>query len=229
MISQQNSIKTYEVDGYETTVNYQTTIGQDWAIQLKDLINSEYMKNLQIWIDLMYKDKKDEIEPLLQSNLFLPFRLCDFYETKVVIFTDEPCMKGSGIGQGLKTYGIVNNSPFISKVKQYGNKYFDKTLHSIAEQGVLFLNTSLIADIDEENKYSLYFKPFVRAVVEALSNENTGITFVFTNKEQFELVGDCIDKNYHHVLNYKDDYSTMFEDINEIIQEEYNISEIIKW
>lgn len=222
--------------------NWHTLLGQNWANTLKDTLQSEYMDHLIFYMNEQYKKNKVNTYPYNPRDVWNPFRFTNFEEVKVVILNNQPGANAWSNGIGIGEYkSNKSNSGYhtkmISLTSCLKNNYdtnvelFDTKLEHWTKQGVLFLNTSLISELGEEDKHQIIFRNFIREVICALSEHHYGLVFVFTSNVQSIQFKKYIDKKYHHIIEKKSltDDVQLFEEINELITDEKGKGERIIW
>jgi uracil-DNA glycosylase len=229
----------HEIEGVNYTLmhDHSKTMGESWSEKLgRNFLTSEYMSNLMFFIDQLY-NSTETLRPARQSDVFNSLRQTKFEDIKVVIFDSEPTgllSNGMAFGEyGQNTKDGIKN-PKLKLIYQNlvgndsENEYFDKSLLSWTRQGVLLLNTSLVSCKEYENKYSLYFRNFIREIIKKL-DEKVGIVFCFTDDSQSKHFKRYIDKDFHHILEYPiiDVNCPIFERINELLIKEKE--EAIVW
>jgi len=215
---------------YGLHADYSKLLGPDWSIFLKDMLESDYASYLAHMLDQIYLSG-DKVYPTKKEDLFKAFTATNFDEIKVVIIGSEPKNELSN-GLAFGTYGAVkdpikcphlnliqDNLKFNKLVSEH--RFFDRSMVSWTQQGVMMLNSSLVADSTLPNKYSLYFRNFTREVIKALSEEKAGIVFAFTSTELYNLYKDSIDDAYHYIFHYPvvDMSCDIFDDINEKLKD----------
>ena len=238
-------VKYHRIDEsvYAVERNYDKLFCRGWVRLLSDsLLHTKYMDNLQCYISEIYKSGKT-IYPTSQTDIFKPFKLTKSDNIKVVIFGDEPA---KSIHSNGLAFGAYKQIPFryedmlpISKdlkrcLDPEFNKSFEKfdtTLTKWADQGVLLLNTSLISEENTTMKHEYVFRNFIRTIVQEINNVNIEVIFVFTSNHQFEQYSKYIDTDFHSILQYDgiDTDASMFEDINQILEEQRGDSNRIDW
>lgn len=223
--------------------DYSKLFGRSWTRLLSDpLLTTEYMDNLQCYISEAYK-ATNFIYPKAQEDIFKALRLTKADNIRVVIFGNEPApshySNGLAFGAYKSTIGNYNNSLKCSKdikncldpddLEDFGD--FDTTLLSWAEQGVLLLNTSLISEYGNIMKHEYYFRNLIREVIKCVNEVNVDVVFVFTDSLQSEKFERYVDTDFNTVLHYDgiDPDSSMFEDINQILETNGGKSNMIEW
>lgn len=227
--------------GRQLKYNWGRCIG-DWIDPLYNLLETDYVDNLVTFIDQKYKSGKD-IFPN-EFNLFKAFHFCRYSDLKVVIISNNaPLTKeasGIGVGINIPEGKIVNLPPMLNSIKEciddtvYGHikneVSFDTSLQDIAEQGVLFLNTSLTTEITQSHKEM--WKGFIRETIKTINKEKKDVIFVFLNSDNEELE-KFIDLQKHYILRNTGGilpfYSTIFTKIDDIIEEKYGSQSYIQW
>ena len=212
--------------------DYKNSIGEDWYEELKDTVNSEYMSNLIFLIDQVNQSSED-VFPRLQKDIFKAYKETSYHDVKVVIFGDEPDnLMSNGLSFG--EYGSTDilkglNLRLLrqSSFKENELDFFDKSLVNWTQQGVMMLNTSLIASKITKHKYEVYFRELTRQTIKSL-NDKVDIIFCFTNKQQSDIFEKYVNQDYNHVLKYETLIdSPMFTDINDILI--YSKQKAIDW
>ena len=230
---------------YSLTKNYTQLLGSTWLTALsKNLLKSQYMNNLQHYIDETYK-KSDFVYPRNQIDIFKPFKLTKATEIRVVIFGNEPAPgpTSNGLAFGayrsatpgnqelnsLKCSRDIKNCLDPDNLKDF--KDFDCTLLTWAEQQVLLLNISPISEYGNVMKHEYIFRNFIREVVKEIDSSSSEVVFVFTSQNQYKHFEKYIDRNFHTVLQYDgiDPDSSIFEDINRVLDENSIDRTPIEW
>lgn len=222
----------------ELSIDYKGLIGEHWVKTLNqdNFLESEYMQNLQLYIDEILKGST-YVYPSKLETMFRPFRLVSPIHTQVVIFADEPYrnVNANGLAFGINKTNSTTLLPIqLTRFMETLNKdkdSFDVSLMSWAEQGILLLNTSLLSEIGGHADTKVIFRNFIRQVIKRLEEDAAEIVFVFTNKNQSDTFKKYIDPDFHHILEYDDitQNTTMFEDINNKLFEVYEIKNLIAW
>ena len=219
-------------------VNWYEELG-NWVDPLYSLLESDYMDHLVTFLEQKYKSKA-EIYPS-RKNLFSSFYQCGYEDLKVVIIgNNAPLTKeASGVGFGISnkyttlpsTLGsmrdCIKETVYGSNVK---NVYFDTTLEDISGQGVLFLNTSMT--IESKGSHEIYWKKFIRSVIQHINNKKENIVFAFINSDNDYLKKE-IDTSKHLIVentgSYIPCYSQFFVKIDEYINSKYGKNDYIQW
>ncbi len=200
------------------------------------------MDNLQCYISEVYK-ATDFIYPKAQEDIFKALKLVKATDIKVVIFDDEPAPSpfSNGLAFGSYKPSNITYSTALKCSKNIGScldptnekefKDFDTTLLSWAEQGVLLLNTSLISEYGNKMKHEYIFRNFIREVIKCISDVNVDVVFVFTSPSQSEKFEKYIDLDFNTILHYDgiDPDSSIFEDINRVLEEVGTRTNTIEW
>jgi len=226
--------------GNAIKMNWQYEIG-GWTDPLVSLLESDYIDDLVTFIDQKYKESK-LVYPK-RNRLFKPFQYCKYDELKVVMISTTPPIteKGSGIGFGINTSDENETLPsflesFKTVIKESlyktatGSICFDTTLQDFAEQGVLFLNTSMTREVN--NDHQIIWRNFIRQIIKTISKEKQNIIFVFLNgdNEKFEKY---IDIKKHYILRNSGPvlphFSNIITKIEDIILDKYGSREYIQW
>ena len=172
------------------------------AEKLKPLLESEYMDNLALFIEEIYKDNV-ECYPK-KENLFKAFTETKFKDVKVVCFGLEPYQnfKSNGLSYGvnaghlppifLKSIMSCVNNTFYEN-----DQWFDETMSYWSNNGILMLNTSLTTK-NAEN-HSIFWRHFIRTIVQLINKECENIVFMFLQPGN-ETFKDYIDKNRQMII-----------------------------
>lgn len=213
----------------------------NWKQPLNDLLKSEYIKHLNVFISEKYKQDYNVYPD--KDSIFEAFKLVKFQDLKVVIISDKPYIDGSsgGVGIGLrKNHG--STIPFVLGSMEkciyktiYNNKgefSFDYSLKNYAEQGVLMLNSSLTSQAGKD--HSKIWKNFIRETIFSINKYLNNVVFLFLLKdEKNEYFKKIINKDKHfiiennHYIIYED--SEIFLKIDELINENNSFIDRIIW
>lgn len=218
------------------------TLGEKWALELKDTLKSKYSSKLMSFLSTEYA--LNEIKPA-KADVFNAFTLCPWDSLKVVILGDEPFTSSmpNGLAFGDK-FTTQFHSPILTKMyecieREYypGGFYldFDFSLEHWAKQGVLLLNRSLTARVTDEGVHRKPWGKFVSAVLNSIVEHKPGTIFILWGKEA-QLLAPAISKN-NYVLMYddpresvypsKDWHCPNFKEVDKLLMELYG--ETIKW
>jgi uracil-DNA glycosylase len=214
----------------------------DWSGLLKPTLDSEYMKQLGLFINQQYKKK---LAYPSKENIFRAFTECKYSDLKVVIIGSNPYQnnKGTGLAFGNKVEDTIA-SPELLKIWQalefdMNERLildFDTTLESWANQGVLLLNKSLTVNKYRASAHSIYWEKFTKELLIALSKSNERIIYCLWGSEARKM-SKYIDSQKNYIL-----YSTSpsyaisnnevwkcdnFSSINQLLKT--NKYEPIKW
>lgn len=220
-------------------LNWDKEIG-DWFDPLYSLLESDYVDDLVSFINEKYKENKF-VYPK-RSRLFKAFESCKYSELKVVMISSSPAMteRSSGIGFGIITNNeedplpaALENLKIVIKENLYKNSenvYFDTSLQEVAEQGVLFLNTSMTREVNDN--HHVIWRNFIRQVIKTISKGNKDIVFVFLDGEN-ERFEKYIDIKKHYILRNAGtvlpSYSQIINKVENIILDKYGSREYIQW
>lgn len=219
-------------------MNWDLEIG-DWVEPLYSLLESDYLDDLVTFINEKYK--QNEFVYPKRNKLFKPFKSCKYNELKVVMISSTPIIseKSSGLGFGVFSNNddslpvILENFKIVIKESLYPkseNVYFDTTLQDFAEQGVLFLNTSMTTEVNEN--HNIIWRNFIREVIKTINNNNQDIIFVFLNSEN-EIFEKYIDVKKNYILRNSGStlphFSPIITKIEDIILDKYGSREYIQW
>tara|TARA_R110000772_G_scaffold54130_1_gene123527 strand:- start:47429 stop:48142 length:714 start_codon:yes stop_codon:yes gene_type:complete len=193
---------------YELKIDSKALFG-DWAVPLNDLLASDYMYNLIVFLEEIYTDRDLVITPF-KKQVFRVFQEAKYRDLKVVVLADGPykTFKNNGLALANKE-SLQHFSPELMKVKEciektvYGGfkLTFDPTLETWTDQGVLPLNTSQTADISKGKSHSVYWRRFTREIIKTINNNKKDIVFILLGAEAgyFERY---IDRDKHQIYKF---------------------------
>ena len=132
-------------------------MNNNWKIVLKDILNSDYYKELMDKVNNEYETKT--IYPN-KENLFNAFNSTDYDNVKVVIVGQDP-YHGEGEAMGL-SFSVNNGIKLPPSLKNIYKELFDDLgitrisgdLTDWANQGVLLLNSTLTVVKDTPGSHS---------------------------------------------------------------------------
>lgn len=222
--------------------DYERIFGIEWEGALMTTLKSEYMSNLQCFIRESYR-KSDKVFPRNQEDVFRALELTRPRNIRVVLFGDAPAtsVQSNGLAFGSfkpgRGVGKLNQTIKIEKCLSPNGivpaEDFDPTLRTWARQGVLLLNTSLISNIDpvQNEKYQVIFRNLIREIINVVNEKNSDCIFVFTSKDQVKHFSKYVDLTFNHMLYYDgiDEDSSIFEDINTVIEQNNSVKDVIQW
>lgn len=222
--------------------NWTQNLGLDWSTALSDILDSEYGKNLETFIEQIYLSGK-EIYPL-KNRLFLPFQKCSLRDVKIIIIDNRPVkdIRSSGIGRGIiEPSLLVKDLPlelrnFRDCIYEtiYGNQYsitnFDNSLYDYCDCDMLFLNSSMCVEKDKD--YTIIWKHFIRNVIKEINNKKKDIVYLFLTNDNLDLL-DYIDEDKNKIIinpsSVLMSYSTIFTELDEYIEDNYPPFNRILW
>lgn len=151
----------------------------------------------------------DELCPKME-NILRAFELVHPKDLKVIMLGLDPYpQKGvaTGILFGNKDIPEDRLSPSLRVVKDavidrnvpHSPIYFDNSLESWCEQGVLMLNSSLTCTVGHTGVHTLLWRPFIIKVLQDLSLKDNGLIFVFWGEEAKSFI-KFIDNERHDIL-----------------------------
>jgi len=215
-----------------------------WDPILRRYVNSTEFRNV---IKALIGEMEDgnRFTPKIK-NIMNPFYYCPYNDLKVVFLADEPYNK-IGVADGLafshsneikKELPLkVLHSAVMNTV--YNNRKtlsdFNNDLKVWAEQGVLLLNSSLTAHIDNPGRHQSLqaWNDFVVFFIDMISSYKKNLVFVIFG-ENAKFYTDLITDDQHIILldypgstGYKWDNKDVFNKINELILK--NNQEPIIW
>lgn len=244
MVTGKNIITTHSnnINTDRITFNWNLNLGDSWAEKMAGLIAEDYSDDLINFIDQIYLSK--EVVYPEKRNIFRGFRACDFDDVKVVIIDDMPArdLRSSGIGRGVTEMDSITQIP--TELKMYRDSIyetihggykiklssFDNSLIEHAEQGILFINSSMC--VTRHKEYDFMFRQFIRYIIRLINKHKKNVVFLFLSNLQSDLYNE-IDLTKHYIV--KNPISTIgfqseiFQKVDEIIYDKYPIDQMILW
>jgi len=222
-------------------IDYTKVLGVEWTLALRKTLDSTYMDNLQCFIRETYRSS-DQIYPRNPEDIFRALELTPIKNLKAVIFADNPfpSTHANGLAFGsFKTCRGMNKLPQTLAIEQCLapdsvtlTDNFDPTMRDWAEKGVLMLSTALITNKEQDPKYNLVFRNFIREVIEVVNQKMVDCVFVFTSQKQAQTFAQYIDLAFNHMLVYPDGITadcSIFTDINMVLEREADFKATIEW
>jgi uracil-DNA glycosylase len=229
---------------YKLDVNFSLLLHKSWLQHLNPILNSQYMRNMMVFLNEIYKVKY--VTPK-KADIFKPFELTDFDKIKVVILTDEPYHNANANGLA---FGNPNASMNLDKDAKVLRSCIEETIYdgfrvdhdysleSWAKSGVLLLNSALTyVDSTEIDIYSLW-RNFTRQVIKTVDEHHTGICFLLLGRRA-SYYEKFIDHKLHHVFKHETPYDAYsenriwdcpyFDIINDKIEAANGGAECIDW
>jgi uracil-DNA glycosylase len=208
------------------------TLGKGWALQLKELLRTEYGKSKLMGF-LTTEYAMNPIRPA-KSDVFNAFKLCPWESVRVVIIGQKPhntIYGANGLAYGDKLCSQFY-SPTIGMIydqieREYYNGLcldFDFSLEEWAKQGVLLLNKQLTIREKDRGEHTRPWGKFVSAVLNALVENKTGIIYILWGEHR--KLAPALEKNnyvltFDHPSDYvypkKDWHCPNFKETNEIL------------
>ncbi|MBT3982673.1 MAG: uracil-DNA glycosylase [Bacteriovoracaceae bacterium] len=180
-------------------------IDKTWKEPLKEILNSEVLKNLKSFLTSEI-EKGKTIYPH-GSEIFSAFNLCPLDKVKVVIIGQDP-YHGPDQAHGL-CFSVkrgVRPPPSLKNI--YKEMHTDLGLNppdhgfleSWAGQGVLLLNAVLTVEKSNAGSHrGKGWEQFTDAVIDYLSQENEHLVFILWGRDA-QKKGEKIDRSKHLVL-----------------------------
>lgn len=220
------------------TKNERKILLRSWAYRLKPLFDSEYMAEVNTFLDEKYKIEQN-MSPK-RHFLYENLRACDFDSVKMVIISNQFFIPGfsNGIGFGVQkaskttSYLLDCFRDCVNESFYSGDKttLFDETLESFSDQGILFINSSVTCQLGFE--HGIVWRRFNRELITLINKEKDDVVFVFLNNPQQYYI-DLIDKTRNYVLVNDSSTFSPKNDIlikaDDIICEKYTPYEHIVW
>ena len=155
-----------------------------WKNRLKDEMEKEYFKNLELFLQDEYKKKT--IYPD-KNEVFASLNLLPFEKVKVVILGQDP-YHGVGEAHGLAfsvKEGVKIPPSLRNIIKELQLEYENflppqsGELYSWVQEGVLLLNATLTVEKDKANSHSkIGWQIFTDKIIEILNNREKPIVFL---------------------------------------------------
>ena len=158
------------------------------------------------------KEKEIKLKPLkvfpTEENVFRAFKLCDINDTKVVIIGQD-CYHGMGQANGL-CFSVddgVKHPPSLKNIlkeieNDLGNKRENSNFASLAEQGILFLNSSLTVTEKLAGSHIQFWEDFTDDVISYISHKKNNIVFILWGNYAIQK-SRFIDKTKHSIITGK--------------------------
>ncbi len=226
----------------KSSFDWKKELTLEWATVLSKLLDSDYLKYLNNFIEQIYLSDK-EVYPI-KSRLFAPFKKCSLRDVKVVVIDNRPVKddRSSGIGRGIiESSYLVNDLPLELRQFRdciyetiYGNQYsltnFDNSLDNYCDEDMLFLNCSMC--IEKDKDYNIVWKNFIRNVIQEINERKEKIIYVFLTGDNLDLC-DYIDEDKNKIITNSIpilmSYSSIFTEIDEYIENNYPSHSRITW
>lgn len=158
-------------------------INNDWDLILKDEFEKEYFKNLESFLDKVYKEKN--IYPP-RSEIFKALELSSFKDTKVVILGQDPYYNpGQAQGLSFSVNDGVKLPPSLRNI--YKEMETDLSISpsrsgsliSWARQGVLLLNSTLTVEEKKPNSHkNIGWQIFTDRIISELDKRENPLVFI---------------------------------------------------
>ena len=155
-----------------------------WKNRLKDEMEKEYFKNLELFLEDEYKKKT--IYPD-KNEIFASLNLLPLEKVKVVILGQDP-YHGAGEAHGLAfsvKEGVKIPPSLRNIIKELQLEYENflppqsGELYSWVQEGVLLLNATLTVEKDKANSHSkIGWQIFTDKIIEILNNREKPIVFL---------------------------------------------------
>lgn len=231
-------------------LDYSLLMG-DWSKPLdQPLLSTQYMNSLIGFLERKYGDPSTTIYPK-QPDIFRAFRMTPYKDVRVVIIGQDPYFDGRATGLAFANdddSAIIADqlSPSLQMVKQCIevmvhkglNLNFDPTLTNWTEQGVLLLNSSLTVEEGKPGSHTKFWNRFMRHTLETLSENKTGICYLFIGG-QAKILARHINHKTNHVFTFvhpawssrrgEDWKCPYFNVINSILTRQNGDEYAIKW
>lgn len=151
-------------------------------------------------------------------NVFKAFELCPYNELKLVILGQDPysdLRNGKPVATGIAFANSPdtpedNYSPSLDILRAsiinfsfpHGLIKFDQSLEKLARQGILFLNSALTCIVGKPGSHMLMWGPFMRTLLQRLSEHKTGLVYVLMGSHA-QMLEYCINTRFNHVIRIR--------------------------
>ena len=173
---------------------YIAMFGKDWYEVLEGFLKSTVF--FDIANNIKQRRKVTTVYP--ESKLvFRAFRETGYYQTKIVILSQDPYPTEDPKANGLAfccADSLKNSTSLVTMLKEIDRTYperkddidFDNidrgNLQRWAKQGVLLVNSSLTVDKGKPNSHSKYWELFTREVIKKL-NDRRDVVFILMGSQ----------------------------------------------
>uniref|UniRef100_A0A6C0JEZ2 Uracil-DNA glycosylase-like domain-containing protein n=1 Tax=viral metagenome TaxID=1070528 RepID=A0A6C0JEZ2_9ZZZZ len=158
------------------------------------------------------EEKELELKPLKRfpcdEHIFRAFQLCDIKKIKVVILGQD-CYHGEGQANGLcfSVNEDVKHPPSLRNIlkemkSDIGEERKSSDFTSLAEQGVLFLNSSLTVTEKLAGSHIEFWEKFTDKVIRYISKKRENIVFILWGNYAIDK-SKFIDKEKHYIISGK--------------------------
>ncbi len=130
------------------------------------------------------------------EHVFKAFHKCPYNECCTVILGQDPYPQ-RGVATGIAFGNDLTKNPSLSPslgvilncVARYSEDLpnFDTTLERWESQGILMLNSSLTVKTNQPGSHAEAWKPFIRSIIENLSEEKPDIFWMLLGKQAWEF------------------------------------------
>lgn len=185
----------------QTYINY---FGEDWYEQLKDILYSDYFKDLKKF--LKEEKKHKDFLPKNISLCFRAFRETPFNDLKVVILGQDIYHDGSFDGFAFSN-GFNKNkiSPSLKNIlKEVKREYPEseeqsKDLSRWAKKGVFLINVGLTVIRGKPNSHIDKWKEFTKFVINKINQNKEGVIFLLWGNFASKY-SDLVNYDKHYVM-----------------------------
>ena len=200
-----------------------------WKIVLKEILDSNYYKELMAKVNEEYSTKT--IFPS-KENIFSAFNITDYDDVKVVIMGQDP-YHGEGEAMGL-SFSVNNGIKLPPSLKNIYKELFDDLgitrisgdLTDWSKQGVLLLNSTLTVVKDTPGSHAkIGWQTFTDEVIKKVNEKTTPVVFILWGNYAHLI----IESNHPSPFSARKGFfgSKPFSKTNEFLKKN-NIEEI-KW
>lgn len=175
----------------------------NWKNTIQREQEKEYFQKLNLFLKQEYRDRK--IYPI-RGNVFRAFKHASYSELKVVILGQDPY---HGLDQANGLAFAVNDNrhfpPSLSNIKEeikrdLGVELQDRTLMSIAKQGVLLLNTVLTVRAGQPGSHqNMGWEIFTDFIIKEINKKEDPVVFMLWGSQAHKKAR-FLDDEKHLVL-----------------------------
>jgi uracil-DNA glycosylase len=179
--------------------------GYEWYSEMQSMIEKPYFSTLFKNLKHHYSNK--QIYPA-KENVFLPFKLTNFMNVKVVVVvpTVFPSTGANGLAFGFEGDGSIplSTKMFVKEIEQdiYSGCLMlnvDYSMRQYADQGVLMLNYVATGDKTGPNT-NIGWESFTEDIIALLSTKKEHLVFMIYSNSSSNTLSKHIDHSKHHVL-----------------------------
>lgn len=212
-----------------------------WFNALRDILNTEWFKELNFFTNNLQRQNYTVFPE--REFVYRVFNQ-DLSTIKVVILGQDPYPNSNANGIAFATNKNIKpkSLEFLEKAIKEDMNYPDdwelpNNLNHLTQQGIMLLNSALTVRKGEPNSHADNWKPFIKTVLEILSNQNKPLVFILLGAKA-QAFKRCINGISHTILEAEHPARAAYEErtweYNEIFSKTTDIINIttnhsIKW